>query len=651
MTTVAASTLRGPLFANATTVNSPAAVAGEYSSLESAISKSLQETGPITDDLILANPVDACTPLPAGSLAGGIGLVARGACNFSVKLTNAANAGAIAVLMYTSSTSPKTVMGGTATPESLSIPAVMIDNAPGIAIQNAITGGAAVNVTLDAANFLVESMTGNIMAGFSSRGPFPTVPDWIKPDITAPGVNILAGNTPEPNDGSFGGYFQYLSGTSMSTPHVAGVAALIREAHPDWTPAMVKSSIMTTARQKIRKEDGTTRADPFDFGAGHVKANRAIDPGLVYDAWLFDYFAASCGTDSPIVDPPSCDFLESNGWSLDASDLNLPSIGIGALPGQQTVTRWVTNVSNKGSRYEVTRRAPPGYRMDVRPKSMWLAPGQTKSYRVTITNRDAPPGEWRFGWLNWKDNKGHAVRSPVAVRGQAVVAPETVSGTGEAGSTSFDVTFGYNGAYSAGAHGLVEPFLSLVEVTDDPLNSFDFDFGTDEPLVYLLEAPPGAAALKFALYDAYNDNPGQDMDLYVFYCPDFLCTQVGGSFNITSNEEVTVPFPVNDPGIDDPYAVFVHGFNTVGGAPATGIFFDWMVEGPTGNMTVSGPSSAVIAGSGTVNVNWAGLLTGAAAKYFGAVSHSDAGGIKDVTFVEIDNDAGGGYCDFLPCGP
>ena len=69
-------------------------------------------------------------------------------------------------------------------------------------------------------------MTGNIMAGFSSRGPFPTVPDWIKPDVTAPGVQILAGDTPEPNDGSRGDFFQYLSGTSMSTPHVAGIAAL-----------------------------------------------------------------------------------------------------------------------------------------------------------------------------------------------------------------------------------------------------------------------------------------------------------------------------------------------------------------------------------------------------------------------------------------
>jgi len=651
VTSVAASTQGGPLFANATEVNSPKSVAGTYASLESGISKSLQETGPITDDVIAADPIDACAPL-TNSLAGGIGLIARGDCDFSVKLTNAANAGAIAVLMYTNA-NPKTVMGGTATPESLSIPAVMIDNAPGLEILAAVTGGETVNVTLSADTFIRERMQGNVMAGFSSRGPFPTVRDWIKPDITAPGVNILAGATPEPNDGSFGGFFQYLSGTSMSTPHIAGIAALLREAHPDWTPAMIKSAMMTTARQNVTKEDGVTKADLFDFGAGHVNANKAIDPGLVYDAGFLDYLAGACGTSEAVdlfADPAStCASLESAGFSTDASDLNLPSIGIADLPGKQTVTRYVTNVGDKGSTYTVSVKSPPGYKTEVNKTSMYLAPGATKSYKVTFTNRNAPPGEWRFGWLKWEDKKGHEVRSPIALRGQAVVAPDEIQSTGESGSESFNVTFGYNGTFVAGAHGLVEPFLTGVPVEDDPVNSFGFDFGPDEPLVYLFEAPPGAAALEFSTFDAYNDNPGHDLDLYVFYCPDFFCTQVGGSFNLTSDESVRIPFPVNDPNIDDPYAVFIHGYNTAGGAPATSIFFDWTVEGPVGNLTVTGPTTAQIAQEGTIDLQWSGLMSGAAFKYRGAASHSDGVAIQDATFIEIDNDAGGGYCDLISC--
>ena len=139
------------------------------------------------------------------------------------------------------------------------------------------------------------------MAGFSSRGPYPTVPDWIKPDVTAPGVQILAGDTPEPNSGIGGGFFQYLQGTSMSTPHVSGIAALIKQKHPDWSPATIKSSLMTTARRNLVKEDGVTLADPFDFGAGHIVPNKAIDPGLAYDAGLFDYLAGTCGTEGPLV--------------------------------------------------------------------------------------------------------------------------------------------------------------------------------------------------------------------------------------------------------------------------------------------------------------------------------------------------------------
>jgi subtilisin family serine protease len=652
VTTVAASTHRGTLFATATHVNTPPSLAGDYPSLESAISKSLQETGPITDDVIAADPIDACTALRARSLAGAIGLVARGDCDFSVKLTNAAKAGAIAVLMYTND-NPKTVMGGTATPESLSIPAVMIDKAPGLEILEALEGGATVNVTLSADNFIEEQMTGDIMADFSSRGPFPTVRDWIKPDVTAPGTNILAGGTPEPNDGSYGGYFQYLSGTSMSTPHVAGVAALLVEAHKKWTPAMIKSAMMTTARRDLVKEDGVTPADPFDRGSGHIVPNRAIDPGLAYDAGFLDYLAGICGTDEKVFvfgDPDAtCAQLASFGLSLDASDLNLPSIGIGELPGIQTVRRSVTNVGQTPSTYTAKIKAPPGYRVRVNPSTLTLRPRQTASFEVTITNIDAPAGEWRFGHLRWDDEQGHRVYSPIAVRGVAVVAPDEVGGTGASGSTSFDVTFGYSGDYDAGAHGLVEPVLTLFEVTDDEADSFGFDFEPDEPLVYLAEAPAGAVALKFAVYDEYNDKPGHDLDLYVYYCPDFACELVGASATAAFTEEVTIRQPVNDPDIEDPYAVIVHGFDTADGDPATGIFFDWTVEGPTGNMTVSGPSTAVIAETGTVNVNWTGLVTGVAAKYLGAVSHSDGSGIQDLTIVRIDNDDGGGFCDLIDC--
>lgn len=650
VTSVAASTLSGTGFALAAKINSPASVAGNYAALEGAITRPLAETGPITNDLVAANPIDAC--LPIAPIGGKIALIARGTCTFVVKMTNAKLAGASAVLMYTTSTSPKTVMGGTATPDTLSIPGVMIDNAPGLAILAELTGGTAVNATLSAGTFIKEKLVGNIMAGFSSRGPFPTVGDWIKPDITAPGVQILAGATPEPNDGSAGDFFQYLQGTSMSSPHIAGLAALIKQKHKKWSPAMIKSALMTTARRNVVKEDGATPADPFDFGAGHVDPNKAIDPGLVYDAGLYDYLAASCGTVTPLVSEAGCGYLESLGFSRDPADLNLPSIGIDGLPGSQTIRRTVTNVGKEdNASYVAEVKAPKGYTVKVRPQALYLRKGKSATYEVTITNVSAPPGEWRFGSLTWKDDdEHHKVRSPIAVNASALVAPEEISGEGSDGATSFDVTFGYNGPYTAGAHGLVEPFLTLFDVTDDPFNSFGFDFGDDEPIVYLADLPPGTTYAQWSLHDEYTDG-NHDMDMYLFYCPDFSCTLIDSSAGLTSNERVSVSFPVTDDTIDDPYVVFVHGYNTEGGLPAQAILFDWTVMDSEGNMTVSAPASATVGETATVNVSWAGLFTGAGEKQVGAITHSDGTGVRGLTIVNITNDVGEGFCSFGLCAP
>ncbi|MEX2051627.1 MAG: S8 family serine peptidase, partial [Steroidobacteraceae bacterium] len=642
---VGASTHSGTAFALALRVNSPASIAGDYPALEGAITKPLAETGPITNDVVAANPIDACTPIAA--IGGKIALIARGVCTFDVKLTNAVNAGAGAVIVYTSpATNPKVVMGGNL---SFDIPGVMIDNAPGLAILAELTGGATVNATLSAGVFITEQLTGNIMAGFSSRGPYSTESDWIKPDVTAPGVRVLAGATPEPNDGSPGDFFQYLQGTSMSTPHVTGVAALLIEAHPDWTPAQIRSALMTTARQDVVKENGTTAADPFDFGAGHIVPNKAIDPGLTYDAGLFDYLAASCGTNTPLVSPADCGTLEGLGFSLDPANLNLPSIGVGELVGTRTVRRTVTNVGPT-AKYQVGFKAPPGFKVQVNPKSFTLAQGQSASYEVSITNDRAPPDVWRFGRLEWKDNKGHVVRSPIAVNAKLIVAPADIAGTGANGATSFDVSFGYNGSYAPGAHGLESPFLSQDSVEDDPDNTFDF-LGPGETLAYLLEIPAGTVYAQWSLFDAYTDGD-HDLDAYLFYCPNLACTQVDVSLGATSEERVSVNFPLNDPAINDPYALIVHGFATERGGTAQFVLFDWTDPGvgqDLGNMTVSGPATAVIGQSGTVNVNWAGLATGAGAKQVGAVSHSDDTGIKGLTIVNIANDPGAGFCDLVDC--
>jgi len=667
VTSVAASTLSGTAFALAAIVNSPASVAGSYAALEGSITKPLTESGPITEDVVAAEPIDACAPLSnsditMNSMAGKIALIARGTCAFTTKVDNAVIAGAIGVLMYTDDR-PKTVMGITPTPLSSTIPGVMIDNAPGLALLAELQGGNTVNATLAANIFTTEELEGNIMADFSSRGPYATESDWIKPDITAPGVRILAAYSPDQADGSAGDVFGYLQGTSMSSPHIAGLGALVKEAHPDWSPAQIKSALMTTARQDVVKEDGVTPADPFDFGAGHVDPNGAVDPGLTYDAGLLDYLVASCGTVTPLLSAEDCEFVQDVwGLSIEPADLNLPSIGIGALPGSQTVTRTVTAVrgfkgphgfygSNRPNNYHAVVEAPEGFDVQVSPSSLYLRPGDSASYELTITNETSPPGEWRFGAITWVDSSGHEVRSPIAVNGVAIVAPDEVSGMGADGSTSFDITFGYTGDYTAGVHGLNGPdYYGVIGLPDDPNDSFVF-LGDGVAIAFLEELPEGSAFARFSTFDEYTAG-NDDIDLYLYYCPNFLCTLVDSSANASSNEEVNVLLPANDPAITDPYLVLAHAFETEN--PTTDIvMFQWefgLVD-DAGNLTLSAPGSATVGATETITVEWNGLAVGPAERQLGAISHSDANGIQGLTLISIDNDIDGSICSFGLCAP
>ena len=166
------------------------------------------------------------------------------------------------------------------------------------------------------------------MTTFSSRGPLG---DWIKPDVTAPGIEILAGRSPQPWPGAIpsgppGDMFMAIAGTSMSSPHAAGVSALVKAAHPTWTPGQIKSALMTSSIQDVLKPDGVTPADPFNTGAGSIRANRAIRPTLTFDVTAAQY--AAFGSDP-----------------LHRIDANTPSVNAPTMSGSVTTTRTARNVS------------------------------------------------------------------------------------------------------------------------------------------------------------------------------------------------------------------------------------------------------------------------------------------------------------------
>ena len=644
--TVAASSRNGTQFDEALRVNAPSEIATDYIAREASFTPLLRNNGPITEELILVDDGiaeigggsigsfrDACETVANGSeISGRIAFLERGLCTFEEKLINVEAAGAVAAVVFDNQGGP-IVMNGTR--GSVQIPAVMISQASGQLILDRLTSGDRVEVTLDKSLILRRTVAGNAMGDFSSRGPNLTAPDILKPDVTAPGVDILAAQTPSVANGVRGEQFQYLSGTSMSVPHVAGIAALLKQAKPDWSPAAIKSALMTTARQNMVKEDGSTDADPFDYGAGHVVPNRAINPGLVYDARKPDYDAFVCGNGLPRVSDTECQALEAAGFPTAAADLNQPAIALSNLVSSRSVQRRVTNVGNP-AQYRVSVSSPPGVNVTVVPEVLSLGPGETGDYTVNFSSSGSDLYEWQFGSLSWDDGR-HTVRSPIAVRPVPFLAPLEVIGNGAGGNLQFDVEFGYSGAYTITAHGLVTPDVAAGFVSDDPLNNyvFDPDTSTLPPSVarFQFDAAEDLAYLRVALFNDDTDGD-DDLDLYVYYCPGLvICSLVGVSGESDTDESLDVLFP--DAG---EYFVDVHGFQTdqlSGGPGANFNLFVWTIgnDDDRGNLTVTAPDSANTGATGTVTVDWAVPELN---RYLGGLTHSDAEGPLEFTTITIN---------------
>ncbi|PAN08561.1 hypothetical protein PAHAL_1G420600 [Panicum hallii] len=276
------------------------------------------------------------------------------------------------------------------------------------------------------------------MASFSSRGPNFIAPEIFKPDVTAPGVDILAAWTGENSPSELDSdtrrvKFNIISGTSMSCPHVSGIAALLRQAHPDWSPAAIKSALMTTAYNvdnagDIIKDMSTGEAStPFVRGAGHVDPNCALDPGLVYDAGTDDYIAFLCAigyTAKQIA------VLTRDGSVTDCStrsgsvgDLNYPAFSVVFSSGDDKVTqrRVVRNVgSNARATYTASVTSPAGVRVAVEPPTLqFSAMQQAQEYAITFAPQQGGVTEkYTFGSIVWSDGK-HKVTSPIAITWRA----------------------------------------------------------------------------------------------------------------------------------------------------------------------------------------------------------------------------------------
>ncbi|KAJ0962610.1 hypothetical protein J5N97_027732 [Dioscorea zingiberensis] len=278
-----------------------------------------------------------------------------------------------------------------------------------------------------------KSIEAPTVAYFSSRGPSKETPDVLKPDILGPGVNVLGawikpvGHDEKGSNVPYMKYFNFLSGTSMAAPHLSGIAALIKQKHPDWSPAAIKSAIMTTASTEDNNgspimDEQHHPASFFMMGAGHVNPQKAADPGLVFDIETEQYIAFLCGlgyNDKQVQIitgdmNTKCEDIQK----ISQSELNYPSIVLssGKLTPPVIVNRTVTNVGEAMSTYQVEINMPNKVIVEVVPNVLKFHElNEKQSYQVRINSSSVVVSKKIMqGNLKWISDK-YTVTTPIII--------------------------------------------------------------------------------------------------------------------------------------------------------------------------------------------------------------------------------------------
>ncbi|KAF8697180.1 hypothetical protein HU200_036180 [Digitaria exilis] len=317
------------------------------------------------------------------------------------------------------------------------LPACHVSYAAGVDIKEYINSTASPAAQIVFHGTVLGTSPAPAITSFSSRGPSLHNPGILKPDITGPGVSILAAwpfqvgpsssssSSPAKNNPGQP-TFNIVSGTSMSTPHLSGVAALIKSKHPDWLPAMIRSAIVTTADPVDRSGNPILNeqhlpANFFATGAGHVNPDRAVDPGLVYDIDPADYVGFLCSVyesqDVSVIARRKVDCSDVE--VIRDHDLNYPSISASfPAPASSNVAavarRTVRNVGNAPAVYYPYMDLPAGV-AHVAPSSLrFTEANQEQSFTVTVWRGKTSAEKVLQGALRWVSDK-HTVRSPISI--------------------------------------------------------------------------------------------------------------------------------------------------------------------------------------------------------------------------------------------
>jgi len=298
------------------------AATGDFTTVETDLTK------PLGAVLVNGSLSTACTALATGSLSGKIALISRGTCTFSTKIRNAQNAGAVAVLVVNNVAGDPTAMGTDGTPNQPTVAAYMV----GLSDRAALVGNNGASTTISATLAYFSTSNGDIMAGFSSQGP-TDVDFRVKPDVVAPGVNVLSSipatfcATPP--------CWAFFQGTSMATPHLAGSAAVVRQQHPTWSAAAVRSAVVNTADQDALKtfQNASPQSDVNVIGAGRENLLAAVGARIALDPVSVSFGAVPSGSgQSRSVAVTVTNLGASGSFSLTVADVTSSGVSFAVSP-------------------------------------------------------------------------------------------------------------------------------------------------------------------------------------------------------------------------------------------------------------------------------------------------------------------------------
>ncbi|MBA3533618.1 MAG: S8 family serine peptidase, partial [Ardenticatenales bacterium] len=431
------------------------------------------------------------TAFPAGTWSGEIVVCDRGVSGRVLKGENVKAGGAGGFVLANDAAN-----GDSLVADAHVLPAVHISYDDGVLLKAWLASGSGHQATIAGTTTTLNAADGDIMAGFSSRGANPSVPSILKPDIVAPGVDILAAinsTLPPASSPEYG----VLSGTSMSSPHAAGAAALLRALHPEWSPAELQSAMMMTSlTASVRKEDGLRAADPFDRGAGRLDLTQAARAGLVLDESRADYEAAN----------------PADGG--DPTTLNLASLAHGDCIGSCSWTRVFSSTLSSSVTWTVVISASDNLGLTVSPSSFTLAPGASRPVVITATVGGLPVGQWAFGEVTLRSSNSTIpdAHLPVAVLPGGTPYMVTIDTGSDLGSTTvpYSSTLAIEDFSATNRYGLIrgQHTTRLVNQDPTPLEPYDSDEGT---FFVTVTVPSGAKFLHAAIVETL----AQDLDLYV----------------------------------------------------------------------------------------------------------------------------------------